>query len=517
MKRKMICFIFIIITVLSLVSCGKSNSNIVAVKETRNMTDNLEHANQMYQDGDYEQSLSLYLDEVTCFPQNVIARVGAARCQMKLENYDMAAINLYSALYIDPYYEDTYEAYLELSESADAIGYAKTAVENAYRYQIESILERVPKSPDYSLDSGEYDERLNLELSSEENGEIYYTLTRDESMLVDEALYSTGLPVTYGKTEISAYVVKNGIPSKESKKVYYCEYNPTVVTFDDPLIEQLVRITLDKATEPVTDIECESIRGLNFYDLNSVYDDYMEYQSLRINTLSDLQKFPNLTVLTLLNQDKINDYSELKSCVLLDGLCLDECKVGDLSFLEVVPNITSLSLGNCNIQDLTPILKCKNLSALYINGNASIDSKQLGNMNNLQFLCLNDSQITDYSMLQNSKITSLQIVGYENLDYSKISQLDQLTSLTITRDYNIDNWWNREGIKDISFLQNMPNLNYLYLGILQDLWSVDVDYICNLKELKTLYLYNRNEDDSQKDVEVINTIQERMPDCTIGY
>lgn len=115
-------------------------------------------------------------------------------------------------------------------------------------------------------------------------------------------------------------------------------------------------------------------------------------------------------------------------------------------------------------------------------------------------------------------LNGLYIYGKDGFDLAQLSTLENLTGLGIYPDYNSDNWWNNNmDITDISFLGNLTKLVDLRIDGLQNLWSVDTNYIKNLSNLQSLSLYNRDEADTEKDVTVINDIQEALPNCSINY
>lgn len=518
MKTKMKCFICFLssMILLPLTACGMSDAKNTVDLDTREENTIIDEAQSLYDSGSYAESLEKYLDEIEDSPQSVIARVGAAKCQLELENYEMAAFNLSSALFIDPYYEDIYYTYFDLAEKTNNISYAQNAVDNAYTYQIESVLDMVPEEPEFSLESGEYNEKMNLDLSSVGNDPIFFTVIKDELCNINNAGYKKSIPITHGKTEVLAYVVRDGIPSKTNSKVFYCDYEPSPVQFADPLMERLVRLSIGKETGEITDYDCEDVTSLLYYNLNNDCDNYEEYTSLRFTTLSDLNLFPNLNVLHVYFQNEDLDYSTISTCSYLQYLFLDNCEITDISFIKDMETIEVFGCENCKIEDLTP-LKETGVSTLYIDGNANTDIEFLRGME-LNTICLNGKMINDISVLSEMEnLNGLYIYGKDGFDLAQLSTLENLTGLGIYPDYNSDNWWNNMDITDISFLGNLTKLVDLRIDGLQNLWSVDTNYIKNLSNLQSLSLYNRNENDTEKDVTVINDIQEALPNCSIYY
>ena len=378
------------------------------------------------------------------------AQLGMVKCQLALENYQMAARNLSAAAQVDPTNEGLYELYLQLSVESGNLSYARTAVSLAQNSQMESFLGRVPQKPEISLADGSYDSqngsncycgRRRGNLCDRKNGFIFFHVS----------IYGNSIPITRGKTDLEVYCVKDGIPSETVSAHYVCEYEPFEVTFSDPVIEMLVRIMLGKTEGTITDIECEEITRLDLYDLYSMGMDWEEYENVRINTLEDLKLLPNLEQLNLENQDSSLDYSPLMYSRKLYFLQITNSDLSDSSFVGNLSGLEYFMVRNNQISDISPLAGCKNLYGLYIQGNPVSNLSALADLD-LRDLGIDAEQMTDFSELKNWKnLGYLSIDSCGGKDLSDLGELRQLESL------NLSTWGNNgsdsDTIRDISFLK----------------------------------------------------------------
>ena len=135
----------------------------------------------------------------------------------------------------------------------------------------------------------------------------------------------------------------------------------------------------------------------------------------------------------------------------------------------------------------------------------------LKNNKELFSLGFDDNQLTDYSLLAELEgLQSLEIRGFTYLDHAALASLENLVDLSIN--YNYDRREYNKSIGDISFLQNMQSLEYLYLNCVQN--AEDLVYIQNLPNLTTLYLYNCKATDNRDAMAMLTAA---LPKCSIYY
>ena len=513
--RKIICILIINIIFL-FCACGNSSNENYKYQSVDVTTKN-EEAQSLYDDGQYENSLDLYLEAMQENTKDINARIGAVKCQIALENYSMALMNLGSAVKVAPQTEELYELYLEISELTNNISTAQTAVNLAKNYNVESFLEKVPEKPILGYESGKYDQRIEVSVESAEETEIYISVNKVDSYNYYNIAYMKPWLMTTGETKLTAFCVKDGVPSETVEATYICEYMPSVVQFEDPVMEQLVRNTINKPEGEITDIDCEQVTTLDNYDLRTDGMDYDIYQAMKFHSLNDLQYFPNLTYLYLYKQSEIEDFSCITLCPLLVQLDLADCGIADIGFISEMPYLSSLYLSDNEVTDINPMIQCENLYYVAVDGNPLNDISELTKLKNLYYLSFNVEQIKDIGMLkQCENLKNLCIYRHDETDLSALGQLTELEGLTIEYDYQENEYYsNRIFITDISYLKNLTNLTYLRISCLEDLSQMD--YLKGLKKLQNLYLYNRKNTDAEKDTAIIKELQQALPQCNIQY
>lgn len=513
--RKIICILIISIMFL-FCACGNSDGNYKY--QAADVTDKNEEAQSLYNNGKYEDSLALYLEAMQEEPKDMTSRIGAVRCQIALENYSMALIDLGSAVQVSPQTEELYDLYLEISDLTEDISTAQTAVELAKNYGVGSFLDKVPAKPVLGYESGKYGQRIEVSVESVEDGtEVYISVNKVDGYDYWNVEYIKPWLMTSGETKLTAYCVKDGIPSETVEATYICEYEPSAVQFEDAIMEQLVRNTLGKAEGEITDIDCEQVETLDISDLRTEGMDYDVYQTMKLHSLSDLQYFPNLNYLYLYEQQEVEDYSCVKMCSLLDSLYIGNCGIKDISFVSEMPNLSSLYMPDNQVTDITPAVKCENLYYIDISGNPLNDISKLAELKDLSSLGVNAEQMDDISILQQfESLNDLRIYRHDDVDLSALGQLTKLQDLSIEYEYRDNEYYDeRIFITDISYLENLTELTYLSISCLEDLSQVG--YLKELKNLQNLYLYNRKDVDSERDADIIRDLQQALPQCNINY
>ncbi len=418
-------------------------------------------ARSLEEKGDYAESLRQYAEAMKTNPLDITAILGAARCQSALKNYSLAAANLEAAMQLSPKDAKIYDLYVDLSLQSEDLNYAWRAISLAKDNQADEFLNRIPAAPEVSIPGGHYDSSLELTIEAPENAEIYVNEANGNGQFFYP--YTEPISVRRGETTFTVYCIKDGIPSENVVLTYNCEYPPTEIHFADPTIELIVRSSLGKESEPVTDLDCERVTSIDAYRFQQLAElSWEEYYNLKVRSFDDFSLFPNLQVLYLgqIQVEGVTDYSPLRTCKnSLSQISLTDGQLDDISFLSDFPNLQFAGFMDCNIHDLTPLKNCKKVTNLEINGNPVNDLSVLKEFDQLYSLGFTVSKQEDITMLQAFK---------------------DLQSLTL---YNC-------GSYDFTALKELKNLQYLYL---YELDSYDVvEVLKTLSDLNTLLLYTRN-------------------------
>lgn len=465
---------------------------------------------KLYEEEKFEESLKQYAEAMKANPVDMDARIGTIQCQLAMENYELAATNLSAAFQVEPKNEVLYDLYIELSEKSNTIFYAREAVDLAKRYQVQSFLDRMPSPPEIAAAEGEYNSRLEVEITAEEGTKIYVSEKKD-GKYPDIYQYSLPVPVTRGVTELEVYSVKEGIPSDTVTARYVCEYDPAEVTFEDPVFEKIVRATIGRMEGSITDEECEEVTSLNQYVLQSVETDYEEYRKQKLHTLNDLYWFPDLQQLYLDSQDTITDFSSVVQCRKLYSLIVRDSGLSDISFVKDMSNLEYLEVSGNQIGDVTPLSFCHNLYELGIDGNPVKDLTPLKDLD-ITYLNADMSQLSDGEVLKNwDNLSSLSLYESSGFDGSILKGKTKLEQLYL---YSGNSQGERGmPIGDISFIQELPQLQRLSLNGLADYSQVSMaGSLSNLQ-----YLYFRTQDYSEPPEELTEELRRNLPGCDIHY
>lgn len=503
---------YVILTFLCFLLAGCQSAPTVANVSYANVDEINVEALQAYDSGDYSGALMKYTDAMKSNPINMDAMIGATKCQIALENYDMAATNLSAAVSVNPQVPDIYDLYIALSEVSGQIGYARMAVSLATQNNIESFLDKVPNSPTLNYSDGKYDSRFQVEISADDGAEIFITEKKDS--YYDSHQYFDPIPITRGETSLEVYCVKDGIPSETVEVHYICDYPPVEISFVDPTIERIVRLELGNEYGPITDVDCEGITELRQYDLINAGMDWQEYSNVSVKSVEDIRLFPNLQYLYLDNADSIQDYSPLVFCRRLSSIEIANSSLTDISFVAEIPDLRYFSVRNNQISDLSPLSNCKNLYELDIQGNPVGDLSMLCELD-IESLIITASNIDDLSILRNWKnMRYLRMYGCGGLDLSSIAEMTNLEDLSLdAKEYSSDNYQeNSTPLGDLSFVSGLENLERLDLQGISD-YSV-LDYVKSLKNLTYLFVRTLNYDSIPSDL--LQELQTALPGCSIS-
>lgn len=198
-------------------------------------------------------------------------------------------------------------------------------------------------------------------------------------------------------------------------------------TFQEPLIEEAVRLQLGISDRPVTAEDLEQITQIHIFGLQIFQDDEeialrsdspwyydnrtrnagLYLQTGPITSLEDIRHMPNLSVLSLYGQ-QISDISALRD-LRISELGLGWNPLTDLSPLEGNESLHYLCLSDLDISDTSVISTLKNLNSLNISG----------------------TSISSLKELENCDLTSLNLYGVPLMDYSELKMFPNLQALEI--------------------------------------------------------------------------------------
>ena len=185
-------------------------------------------------------------------------------------------------------------------------------------------------------------------------------------------------------------------PTDESSQIDVDIASPspldTVIVFEDPLIEEMVRHSLENPfwwkmdasleEEETRDWETDDITVRDALKLESIgiygefYIYYFDAEGKTISTLRDLRWLGNLQELYLI-----------------------DCGLTSLDGLEALENLEILDIRDNHVSDLSPLAGLTQLESIRCSNNALTDVSPLQNLTKLRKLDLYNNQITDLSPL----------------------------------------------------------------------------------------------------------------------
>ena len=147
--------------------------------------------------------------------------------------------------------------------------------------------------------------------------------------------------------------------------------------------------------------------------------------------IKPLELLPNLRILTLSRQQKIDDFAPLAKLSNLEQLDLSGCGISDLKPLAGLKNLTQLRLSQNKIADLSPLAGLTKLNHLTLNDNKLTNEQltHLSKLENLKFLSISNNPFSNAN-----QITSLEpLLGLKKLDEVILMNIEGLPSEEIDK------------------------------------------------------------------------------------
>lgn len=288
------------------------------------------------------------------------------------------------------------------------------------------------------------------------------------------------------------------------------------VHFDSPLLEEAVRMELNRPEGTITRRDLEQVRRLavvsrEVLDENRqfrcnlcIYVDEVEQTEAPRGDIADLSllaDMPNLDTLYLCRQE-IRDFSPLEGLPLRE-LYLTDNQIGDFSPLEQMPDLEVLYIGTNPAVDFTPFSALKNLRELNLDSwemhepeslapleGLPVEHLSLGNlypqdgnwsfmgkMGNLRTLWLWDPLEAAVAALEDcGKLGVLNLGNYREADLSQLPAMPQLYALSL---------FNR--LPSLEGIQKQGGLGWLNLC---GLHGLDLSPLASLEGLREITLFN---------------------------
>ena len=223
---------------------------------------------------------------------------------------------------------------------------------------------------------------------------------------------------------------------------------PQIVTFTDPVLEQMVREAMNKPKGDITVAEAETVKELK---LNIDWQQE-PVEGTQIKDISGLENFTNLENLEL-HFHAISDISPLAELTKLKSLSLGGNPVADISPLSGLTNLGWLTLFNCRAQDYSPLANLTGLSVLLLEYSSINDVAMLSGLTNLTWLALANTQVSDVSPL--SALVNLEKLTLAECPITDYSPLAEIYPNLVEKDFAL-----AASLRDLGFMpiDNAPQV-----------------------------------------------------------
>lgn len=211
-------------------------------------------------------------------------------------------------------------------------------------------------------------------------------------------------------------------------------HDPGVVTFQEPLVEQAIRLTLGLTEgESVRERDLLSVTEL-FICGDQVLTDEESYNALchqiaskelpwkngGMTSLFDLASLKNLIALSIANQD-IADLTPLQGLIALRNVDLRHNPVSDLKPLGSLPYLAELCLFGTQVSDLSPLAGCPLLWRIDVGGSFMTSLQTCNEITGLKSLLLNKAPL--HTLQGVGEIASLEQLGLSEVADGDLSPL----------------------------------------------------------------------------------------------
>lgn len=365
-----------------------------------------------------------------------VVAIELAQQYIKSGNYTKAEYTLTNAIADGagaPVYIALSKAFVEQDKLIDAV----KMLEGITNPDIRAELERLrPQAPTSNLESGLYNDYLEIELQTNE-GQIYFVVN-DYYPSVRNAHYTEPLKLAVGVNDIQAIAVaENGLVSPVAHYTYTIGGIIERIHFNDPKMEAQIRSILGVGER--THLYTNDLWSIKQFTVPTDVSDYSDLallpylESLTIkggksDQLEHIASLQHLKELIIQDTPVAPDLlAKIAAFPALNRLTLDGCSLSSINELEAAKALQYLDLSNNTIRNISVFSLLPNLQELYMPYNALTDLSALTVMQNLISLDVSHNTITSISPLSN--VTSLKELNAQYNQIDNIQGIGKLTSL----------------------------------------------------------------------------------------
>lgn len=194
-----------------------------------------------------------------------------------------------------------------------------------------------------------------------------------------------------------------------------CSSKPDGVVFNDKILEEKIRESMNRPNGSITLKEAEAVKELKLsidWDPNKPDDE-------KIQDISALKYFINLELLDI-QFHAITDISPLLGLTKIHSLGIGGNKIDNISTLTKLKELRFLSIFNCQASDYSPLKTLSYLQTLFISWSTIEDLSVLSDLKDLTQLYIDNTQVSDLAPISNLNLKALKLSGSKVVDYKPI-------------------------------------------------------------------------------------------------
>jgi len=197
-----------------------------------------------------------------------------------------------------------------------------------------------------------------------------------------------------------------------------CASKPDSVVFNDKLLEEKVRESMNRPNGNITLEEAAAVKKLEL----SIDWDPNKPNNEKIQDISALKYFTNLELLDI-QFHAITDISPLSGLTKLHSLGIGGNQIGNISILSNLKNLRFLSIFNCQASDYSSLKELTYLQTLFISWSTIEDLSVISDLKDLTQLYIDNTQVSDLTPISNLNLKALKLSGSKVTDYTPILKI----------------------------------------------------------------------------------------------
>ena len=250
-------------------------------------------------------------------------------------------------------------------------------------------------------------------------------------------------------------------------------YGKSGVVFREPLIEEAVRVELDRPFGVITRDDLLDVTEIYIHgdkitaNMEEYYDSVDEWYAEgmvygELSSLEDLKDMPNLQTVCI-GGERITDISPLKELDRLERVEFWYNDITEISALRGKQYLTQVGFGQNPLTDISGLEDCPAIRSLVLGNTGSFDGKPIEGLDGLALLDIT-SDTDAWRNLSGKSIAMLKLGGPDLTDLSCIRDMARVEELYI--------YWSK--ITDISALEGREDITYLNMSgcLIEDLSPV---------------------------------------------